>query len=113
MGKFSKDKGVRGELELASKLRELGITGAYRSRQYCGSASSADVLGLPGIHAEVKRCETLTLYKAYEQSVRDAEGTKDMPAVFHRRNGKPWLVAMSLENWIALYRSYSHCFESK
>lgn len=106
MGKFSHEKGKRRERELASKLRELGIAGAYRSNQYCGSASSADVLGLPGIHTEVKRTEALSLYTAYAQAMRDAEGTEDMPAVFHRRNGKPWLVAMCLEDWIKLYKKY-------
>lgn len=106
MGKFSKDKGKRGELELARNLQELGFPDARRSQQYCGSASSADVLGLPGIHAEVKRTEALSLYTAYAQAMRDAEGTEDMPAVFHRRNGKPWLVAMCLEDWIKLYKKY-------
>ena len=106
MGKFSRDKGKRGELELARNLRELGFPNAHRSRQYCGSASSADVLGLSGIHAEVKRTETLSLYKAYEQAVRDAVDSKDMPAVFHRRNGKPWLVILALEDWVQLYQNY-------
>lgn len=108
MGKFSRDKGVRGEQELASKLRELGIDGAYRSRQFCGSASSADVIGLPKVHAEVKRCERLSLYKAYEQALRDAAGTTDMPTVFHRKNGKPWLAVLSLEDWAKLYHSYKN-----
>ena len=106
MGKFSCEKGKRGERELASKFRKLGIAEAYRSSQYCGSASSADVLGLLGIHAEVKRTENLSLYAAYVQAVRDSEGSEDMPAVFHRRNGKPWLVAMCLEDWIKLYKKY-------
>lgn len=106
MGRFSRDKGVRGERELAIKLRELGITGAFRSRQYCGSASSADLLGIPDVHAEVKRCERLSIYSAYEQSARDAAGTADVPTVFHRKNGKQWLVILSLEDWAELYRNY-------
>ena len=106
MGKFSHEKGKRGERELASKLRELGIAGAYRSNQYCGPASSADVLGLPGIHTEVKRTEALSLYVAYAQAVRDSDGTEDMPVVFHRRNGRPWLAILSLEDWARLYRDY-------
>lgn len=103
MGKFSRDKGARGERELAAKLRELGIEDAYRSRQYCGSASSADVLGIPGVHAEVKRCEKLSIYTAYEQATRDATGTGDTPIIYHRRNNKPWLVVMSIEDWAELY----------
>lgn len=103
MGKFSKDKGKRGELELVHKLQELGFQKVHRSQQYCGSASSADVLGLPGVHIEVKRTEALSLYTAYAQAIRDADGSEEMPVIFHRRNGKPWLVAMSLEDWAKLY----------
>lgn len=106
MGKFSREKGARGERELAAKLKELGIADAYRSRQYCGAATSADLLGIPGIHAEVKRCESLSLYKAYEQAKRDTGESEDIPTVFHRKNGKPWLVVLSLEDWVRLYQSY-------
>lgn len=106
MGKFSRDKGARGERELAAKLRETGVADAYRSRQYCGSSASADVLGIPKVHAEVKRCERLSIYSAYEQAERDAEGTSDMPTVFHRRNGKPWVVVIRLKDWVRLYQSY-------
>lgn len=106
MGKFSRNKGKRGERELATKLRELGVNGAYRAQQYCGSNTSADLLGIPQIHAEVKRCESLSLYKAYEQAKRDSGDSGDIPTVFHRKNGKPWLVALSLEDWVRLYQSY-------
>lgn len=106
MGKFSGDKGKRGERELSAKLRELGFAGAYRSQQFCGSADSADVAGVPGVHPEVKRCERLSVYTAYEQARRDAEGSEDIPAVFHRRNRKPWLVVMSIEDWAKIYQMY-------
>lgn len=106
MGKLSRDKGARGERELAAKLKKLGITDAYRSRQYCGSAFSADVLGIPKIHAEVKRCERLSIYAAYEQAMCDAEGTEDIPVVFHRRNGQRWLAILSLEDWVEIYKKY-------
>lgn len=43
----------------------------------------------------------LVLYTAFEQSCRDAGN--DIPAVFHRRNHKPWLVIMSLEDWLDMY----------
>lgn len=113
MGKFSRNKGKRGEQELATKLKGLGFDGAYRSQQYCGSAVSADLLGVPGVHVEVKRCESLSLYKAYEQAKRDTGDSGYIPTLFHRRNGKPWLVVLSLEDWAKLYQSYKHHFESE
>ena len=63
-----------------------------------------DLTGLPGIHIEVKRVEKLNVVEAMEQSIRDSERMKDgIPALFHRRNRKPWLVTMRLEDWIPLY----------
>ena len=65
-----------------------------------------DVSGLPGIHVEVKRVERLNVQEAMEQAIRDSERMHDgVPALFHRRNRKPWLVTMRLEDWLALYDS--------
>lgn len=107
MAKFSKNKGKRGELELAALLRDLGFPDAHRSQQFCGSSSSADLLGIPGVHIEAKRCERLSIYTAYEQAVRDAEGTEDIPVVFHRRNEQRWLAILSLEDWAKIYEQYA------
>lgn len=64
------------------------------------------MIGLPLVHAEVKRCESLSLYKAFAQAEKDSAGTDDMPTVFHRKNGKQWLAVMSLEDWVKLYKGY-------
>lgn len=75
-------------------------------QQFAGGVDSPDVSGLPGIHIECKRVEALNIHKAYfEQAVRDAAGKK-MPAVFHRRNREPWLVTMSLDDWMELYKAW-------
>ena len=106
MGKASRNKGKRGELELSHELQHLGFQTAHRSQQYCGTASSADVIGLPGVHIECKRTETLSVYAAYDQAVRDSAGSSDLPVVMHRRSRRPWLVIMSLSDWAKLYKSY-------
>lgn len=106
VGKMSRTKGKHGELELTHKLQELGFEQCHRAQQYCGSASSADILGLVGIHPECKRTEALRLYDAMEQAVRDSSDTSDLPAVFHRKSGKQWVVIMQLEDWAELYRTY-------
>lgn len=108
MGKMSRDKGKRGELDLVHTLHRLGFEGVCRAQQYCGAASSADILGLPGIHPECKRTEALRLYDAMEQATRDSAGSDDIPAVFHRKSKKGWLVVMRLEDWAALYSAYIH-----
>ena len=106
MGKTSREKGKRGELELVHELQRLGFPDAHRSQQYCGSASSADVLGVPGIHIECKRIEKLSLYNAYGQAVRDSAGSTDIPVVMHRQNNRPWLVIMGLDDWAKLYQAF-------
>lgn len=106
MGKKSKSKGKRGELELTHELKSLGFTNVHRSQQYCGSSDSADLIGLPGIHVECKRTESLSLYKALEQAVNDCGGSNNFPAVFHRRNKKNWVVIMELKDWASLFQAY-------
>lgn len=100
MGKTSREKGKRGEREVASILRSYGYN-ARRGVQYQGGQDSPDVVGLPHIHIEVKRTERLDLYGALSQSKADAGD--DMPVVIHRRNNCEWVVIQPLEDWIALY----------
>lgn len=98
----SKDKGNRGEVEFAHKLQEHGYN-ARRGQQYCGTSGDADVIGLPGIHIEVKRVEKLNIHEAMKQSIRDAR-SGEVPIVAHRKNRTDWLVTMTYDDWIALYR---------
>lgn len=106
MGKMSREKGKNGERELAKKLREFGFE-ARRGAQYCGANGDADVIGLKGVHIEVKRTEALRLYDALAQSISDArEGEK--PIVAHRKNNCQWVVIQPLEDWIELYKESNH-----
>lgn len=51
--------------------------------------------------------EALHLWEAMEQATADAATDTGeimhLPAVFHRKNGKPWVVIMELSQWIRLY----------
>ena len=102
-GKRSREKGKRGEREIASILREYGYD-ARRGVQYKGGQDSPDVIGLPGTHIEVKRTERLNLYDALSQSKADAGD--DMPIVLHRKNNAEWVVIQPLSDWINLFRSW-------
>ena len=98
----SRDKGCRGERELANKLKEYGFD-CRRGQQFCGSNGDADVVGLDGVHIEVKRTERLSLYDALAQAKQDArEG--EMPVVMHRKNNCEWVVIQPLDDWIELYK---------
>ena len=97
----SRRKGAEGEREIAKILRGYGYD-ARRGQQYSGANGDADVVGLPGVHIEVKRVEALNIDKDMEQSKRDARG--EIPAVFHRKNGKEWKATVRLEDFIKLYK---------
>lgn len=103
----SKRKGKEGELELARLLRSYGFLDCRRSQQYCGISGDADVIGLPGIHIECKRNETLNIKEAMEQSERDTLFGFEIPVVMHRKNRKPWYVTMRVSDFIELFNGVS------
>jgi len=98
-GKRSRNKGKRGELELAKLLSAVFPVECRRGQQYNGLEGD-DVVGLPGAHIECKRTERLQLGAALSQSIKDA-GTK-VPVVMHRGNRQPWLVTLRVEDLPAL-----------
>ena len=100
MSKSQQRKGRGGELELVRILQQYNIPAEP------GQGSTPDVVGVPGIHPEVKRVERLNVPEAMAQAVRDASRFGDgIPTLFHRRNRSPWLVTMQLEDWLELYQS--------
>ena len=104
MGKASRDKGKRGERELAKALQSHGYD-ARRGQQFSGASGDADVVGLQGIHIECKRTERLSLYCALTQAKVDAR-EDDKPVVMHRKNHCEWVVIQPLKDWIERYREW-------
>lgn len=99
----SKQKGKRGELELAHYLTEHGFP-AERAQQYKGGQESADIScpDLSDFHIECKRTERFNIYEAMEQAERDA-GWKT-PVVMHKRNRGEWLAVMPLRFLVAMVK---------
>ena len=101
--KASQRKGRGGEIELSTILNDHGIPATPGNPLNFGRVP--DVVGVEGIHVEVKRVEKLNVGEAMNQAIRDSEKFRDgMPALFHRRNRQPWLVTMRLEDWLKLYK---------
>lgn len=105
MGKLSREKGKVGEREIAELLRAAGFETARRGVQYQGGAGSADVVGLPRCHLEVKRTERLNLYGALGQAQADATGSGNTPVVVHRPSRHKWVAILALEDFLALYKA--------
>ena len=100
----SRNKGKRGELEAAHLLQKYGYD-ARRGQQFSGTNGDPDVVGLPGIHLEVKRVEKLNIDEALDQSIRDARES-EIPIVMHRKNKKRWKITMRFDDWMMLYKAW-------
>jgi len=103
MGRMQQRKGAEGERELSGILREYGYDTQRGGSLTYGSIP--DIVGLDNVHIECKRAERLDLLAAIRQSEADAARFKDgMPVVIHRKNRSPWIVSMTLENFMRLYQ---------
>ena len=101
-GKASQRKGADGERELAAVLREYGYEIKRGGSMSFGEVP--DLVGLPGVHVEVKRCEQVRLSEWMKQAEKDSKRFRDgMPVVFHRRSREPWRVTMNLADFMRLY----------
>ena len=98
-GRRSREKGKRGEREIARILREHGYKDARRGVQYSGRTGAADVVGIPGWHIEVKRVEYFDMSAAVAQARSDAHAARFIPddhwVVMHRSDRKPWIAIMA------------------
>ena len=104
MGAKSQRKGRAAELELSRILQGHGYN--VEPGRALSYGEVPDLSGLPGVHIECKRAETLRLSEWMVQARRDAERFRDgLPAVFHRRSRECWRVTMDLEDWMKLYLS--------
>ena len=115
----SREKGKKGEIEISHILQGYGYE-TRRGQQFNGANGDADVVGLPGIHLEIKRVERLNIDKALEQSIRDTyadeirQGTDLIPVVMHRSNNDrkkdstkgTWKVTLRLDDFMKLYQAW-------
>lgn len=100
----SNQKGKTGEREFAALCRKHGFENARRGQQFSG-IEGKDVVGLEGIHIEVKRVERLNIDKAMKQSIEDSK-EREIPIVAHRKNREEWKVTMRAEDWLEFYKAW-------
>lgn len=103
----SRQKGARGEREIAEILRGYGYTDARRSAQYCGNTGeAADVVGVAGLHIEVKYREQVRDELYMEQAEHDAR-KGDLPLVLYRRSREQWKALMRLDTFMLIWGELS------
>ena len=101
-GKMRREKGKVGEREVAKINREHGFD-SQRGVQYHGGSDSPDVVGIPGLHLEVKRVEKLQLWPSLTQAQDDC-GADETPVVVHRPNRRPWIAVLGYEEFLEIYK---------
>lgn len=93
-------KGKTGELEAAKALRDLlGLPATRGARN--GVAGGEDIMGVPGVHFEVKRRRRLAVTEFVMQAHEDAR-IGEIPVVLMRQDEGRWLVVVDLEDLIPL-----------
>lgn len=117
MGKASRDKGARAELELVKIYQSHGFEEARRNHDQTMDPKDlpasfdikTDVRGVDGIHIQAKRQETLKLPEWITQAETEAPWTS-IPTVHFRRNypnvPHEWWVALALADFIPMVRAW-------
>lgn len=104
-GKAARNKGKRGELQLAHLINDMWGYKVRRGKTYY---HESDVVGLKGIHIECKCVDKLNIWSAMQQAIEEAKIRNDgLPAVFHKRDRTGWLVTMRIEDWFDMYGSWN------
>ncbi|MBR4472139.1 MAG: hypothetical protein IKS55_00730 [Oscillospiraceae bacterium] len=104
MSSAQQRKGRRAEFELAEILSGYGYD--VRPGRAVSFGKEADLVGLPGVHIESKRRESVDISAALRQARTDAGRFGDgAPAVFFRGNRQRWRVVMELDVWMSLYQA--------
>jgi hypothetical protein len=90
-------KGAAAEREASKEWARITGCEARRGQQFSGGKDSPDVVHDAGdIHLEVKRVERGNPYDWMDQAIRDCGGK--VPLVLHRRNNRPWLAIVRLDD---------------
>lgn len=105
MSKYERERGARYERHIAQVLRDHGYE-AERGCQHAGGKDSPDVKhNMQGVHIEAKKTEHIRIWQALAQSERDA-GENEIPIVVFSRNRSKDYVALSLEDFLKVFKDY-------
>lgn len=106
MSGLSRNKGKVGEREVAALIREhTGYDCQRRVRQHDGDS---DLLGVPGWSVEVKRygrVDRADIRKWWAQAVEQSKSSKELPALFYRRDRDEWRVVYPVAIHLGLQQS--------
>ena len=93
--KSAKNKGKSGENEICDILNDRFLLDC--ERRYNQACGGADVYEL-GMAIEVKRHESLTINKWWNQVLEASSRTGRIPVLAYRQNRIPWTICLSANN---------------
>ena len=112
MGRLSRNKGKRGELELVSLLRDrYGVPARRTSPLQAGDPRAAgDVWIHDQLWLETKRGKQPRIRAALAQA--EADCGERVPVAITRADRDQWIVTMGLDDWIDLYLAWRETDET-
>jgi hypothetical protein len=94
MGKASRDKGKRGELEARDMFRKYwGSVTCERTGQTSGKVGQDLVRAFPGWHVEIKRIRRIGAVRYDDQAREDSKGSPRRLVVMREDRGE-WLLML-------------------
>lgn len=108
MGKFSREKGKRGERLVVTYLKDKfpNCKNDLRRSVQSDGARESDVVGLPGFWVEVKKGPKPNMRAAINQACGDADAAhaNKIPVAFILDDNGAWNVVMRADDWCVLAR---------
>lgn len=109
MGALSRRKGTKGEQQVAQLYREQGIDAA-RVPNSGGLDTKGDLVGVPGVHVEVKMAGRISSVEWMAQAEREAPAGLT-PAVHWRlctrQRSTGWYVTVPFDDFVDLLKRAS------
>lgn len=95
-GKASRNKGAEAERTVAKRLQKLGHSDARRGQVF---NHEPDIVGVPGVHIEVKNQDELVIHKAWQQSLGAAKKDEIPVVIYKRGDRQPWMLLMRFDDY--------------
>jgi hypothetical protein len=105
MGSLSRRKGIRWELEIAARLREIFGPSVARGFQFRAGAEVPDV-DVPGMWIEAKVGRQTNPRAALRQAATAAAGTGRIPLAICKDDREPPHVTLLLDDFVELLREW-------
>lgn len=107
MGRYQRQKGIRGELLWRDECHKHGFFGVQRHGQamYQRGSEQADCDGLPHLHQEIKFVESLNHRKAFAQASRDCKAG-EKPILASKVSRGEWLVTLRAGDFFEFYLAW-------